>query len=205
MNANPFSEIGAAGALYYIDTQRIGLALGRNDMATVRNLLSKATNPNHIEPDMLHIRNKYLQEFYEKTADYKNAFFYQKENSRLDDSIRNEHVRMRTADMSLRYQQDSTLLAKNILIEQQKVEMLKLHEGRFFWIGVCVLVLVIACFIYLYEKKRRALLLAQSQRTISSLRLENIRNRMSPHFIFNVLNQEMGSRDGENKKSFPHW
>ena len=195
-----FRKIGAAGALYYIDTQRIGLALGRNDMATVRNLLSKATNPNHIEPDMLHIRNKYLQEFYEKTADYKNAFFYQKENSRLDDSIRNEHVRMRTADMSLRYQQDSTLLAKNILIEQQKVEMLKLHEGRFFWIGVCVLVLVIACFIYLYEKKRRALLLAQSQRTISSLRLENIRNRMSPHFIFNVLNQEMGSRDGENKK-----
>lgn len=195
-----FRKIGAAGALYYIDTQRIGLALERNDMATVRNLLSKATNPNHIEPDMLHIRNKYLQEFYEKTADYKNAFFYQKENSRLDDSIRNEHVRMRTADMSLRYQQDSTLLAKNILIEQQKVEMLKLHEGRFFWIGVCVLVLVIACFIYLYEKKRRALLLAQSQRTISSLRLENIRNRMSPHFIFNVLNQEMGSRDGENKK-----
>lgn len=195
-----FRKIGAAGALYYIDTQRIGLALERNDMATVRNLLSKATNPNHIEPDMLHIRNKYLQEFYEKTADYKNAFFYQKENSRLDDSIRNEHVRMRTADMSLRYQQDSTLLAKNILIEQQKVEMLKLHEGRFFWIGICVLVLVIACFIYLYEKKRRALLLAQSQRTISSLRLENIRNRMSPHFIFNVLNQEMGSREGENKK-----
>lgn len=195
-----FRKIGAAGALYYIDTQRIGLALERNDMATVRNLLSKATNPNHIEPDMLHIRNKYLQEFYEKTADYKNAFFYQKENSRLDDSIRNEHVRMRTVDMSLRYQQDSTLLAKNILIEQQKVEMLKLHEGRFFWIGICVLVLVIACFIYLYEKKRRALLLAQSQRTISSLRLENIRNRMSPHFIFNVLNQEMGSREGENKK-----
>lgn len=195
-----FRKIGAAGALYYIDTQRIGLALERNDMATVRNLLSKAANPNHIEPDMLHIRNKYLQEFYEKTADYKNAFFYQKENNRLDDSIRNEHVRMRTADMSLRYQQDSTLLAKNILIEQQKVEMLKLHEGRFFWIGICVLVLVIACFIYLYEKKRRALLLAQSQRTISSLRLENIRNRMSPHFIFNVLNQEMGSREGENKK-----
>lgn len=195
-----FRKIGAAGALYYIDTQRIGLALERNDMATVRNLLGKATNANQIEPDMLRIRNKYLQEFYEKTADYKNAFFYQKENSRLDDSIRNEHVRMRTADMSLRYQQDSTLLAKNILIEQQKVEMLKLHEGRFFWIGVCVLALVIASFIYLYEKKRRALLLAQSQRTISSLRLENIRNRMSPHFIFNVLNQEMGSREGENKK-----
>ncbi|SHI79579.1 tetratricopeptide repeat-containing sensor histidine kinase [Bacteroides stercorirosoris] len=195
-----FQKMGAAGALYYIDTQRIGLALERNDIAKVRHLLSTITNSENVEPDMLHIRNKYLQEFYERTADYKNAFFYQKENRRLDDSIRNERVKMRTADISLRYQQDSTLLAKNILIEQQKIEMLKLNEGLFFWIGVCVLVLIITCFIYLYGKKRRALLLAQSQRTISSLRLENIRNRISPHFIFNVLNQEMGSREGEKKK-----
>ena len=195
-----FQKMGATGALYYIDTQRIGLALERNDIAKVRHLLSTITNSENVEPDMLHIRNKYLQEFYERTADYKNAFFYQKENRRLDDSIRNERVKMRTADISLRYQQDSTLLAKNILIEQQKVEMLKLNEGLFFWIGVCVLALIITCFIYLYGKKRRALLLAQSQRTISSLRLENIRNRISPHFIFNVLNQEMGSREGEKKK-----
>lgn len=195
-----FRKIGAAGPLYYIDTQRIGLALLRNDMAAVRKQLAAMAGQGNVEPDMLRIRNKYLQDFYEKTADYKNAFYYQKENRRLDDSIRNERVRMRTADMSLRYQQDSTLLAKNLLIEQQEVEMLKLHEAHFVWIGVCMLALVIACFIYLYEKKRRALLLSQSRRTISTLRLDNIRNRMSPHFIFNVLNQEMGSRDGENKK-----
>ena len=30
---------------------------------------------------MLHIRNKYLQEFYEKTADYKNAFFIRKKTA----------------------------------------------------------------------------------------------------------------------------
>ncbi len=195
-----FHRIGATGALYYIDTQRIGLALERNDIAAVRHLLSTISRSDNVEPDMLRIRNKYLQDFYERTADYKNAFFYQKANRRLDDSIRNERVKMRTADISLRYQQDSTLLAKNILIEQQKIEMLKLNEGLFFWIGVCVLGLIITCFIYLYGKKRRALLLAQSQRTISSLRLENIRNRISPHFIFNVLNQEMGNREGEKKK-----
>lgn len=195
-----FKKIGATGALFYIDTQRIGLALQQNDMATVKRLLAKSNTTNGVEPDMIHIRNKYLEEYYEKTADYKNAFYYQKKNSRLDDSIRNEHVRMRATDMSLRYQQDSTLLAKNVLIEQQKNEVLKLHEWRFFWVVICVLALLVTGFIYLYEKKRRALLLARSQRTISSLRLENIRNRMSPHFIFNVLNQEMGSREGEKRK-----
>lgn len=197
-----FQRIGATGALYYIDSQRIGLALERNDMAAVRHLLDTITVFDGVEPDMLSIRNKYLQEFYEKTDDYKNAFFFQKENCRLDDSIRSERVKMRTADISLRYQQDSILLTKNILIEQQENEMLKLHEGRFFWIGGCLLALAITCFIYLYGKKSRALLFAQSQRTISSLRLENIRNRLSPHFIFNVLNWEMGSREGESKREF---
>lgn len=195
-----FRRMDATGVLYYIDTQRIGLAMKRNDIAGVKHLLSTVVNSDKVEPDMQHIRNKYLQDFYERTADYKNAFYYQKKNRRLDDSIRNERIKMRTADISLKYQQDSTLLAKNILIEQQKNEMLRLNEWRFFWIGVCVLAVMIICFIYLYGKRGRALLLAQSQRTISSLRLENIRNRMSPHFIFNVLNQEMGNREGETKK-----
>ena len=52
----------------------------------------------------------------------------------------------------------------------------------------------------MYSKKKRALLLAQNRRTISSLRLENIRNRLSPHFIFNVLNQEMAVRNGEEQQ-----
>lgn len=195
-----FKKIGAAGALYYIDTQRIGLALEKNDTYTVKRLLASLPADENVEPDMLRIRNKYLQEYYERTADYKSAFFYQKENRRLDDSIRNERIRMRTNDISLRYQQDSTLLAKNVVIEQQKNEMLRLHEEHFIWISVGILALLMACFIYMYEKNRRALLLAQSQRTISSLRLENIRNRMSPHFIFNVLNQEMGNRQGESQK-----
>ena len=96
----------------------------RNDIAEVKRLLNTVVNSDKMEPDMLRIRNKYLQDFYERTADYEKAFYYQKENKRLDDSIRNERIKMRTADISLKYQQDSTLLAKNILIEQQKNEML---------------------------------------------------------------------------------
>ena len=38
------------------------------------------------------------------------------------------------------------------------------------------------------------MILAKTRRIVSSLRLENIRNRLSPHFIFNVLNQEIVSR-----------
>ena len=44
------------------------------------------------------------------------------------------------------------------------------------------------------------MLLAQNRRTVSTLRLENIRNRLSPHFIFNVLNQEVVNRKEEEKQ-----
>lgn len=43
-------------------------------------------------------------------------------------------------------------------------------------------------------------MLAKNRRTVSTLRLENIRNRLSPHFIFNVLNQEVVSRKEEEKQ-----
>ena len=32
---------------------------------------------------------------------------------------------------------------------------------------------------------------------IATLRMENIRNRVSPHFIFNILNREMGNYTDE--------
>ena len=43
-------------------------------------------------------------------------------------------------------------------------------------------------------------MLVENRRMASSLRLENIRNRLSPHFIFNVLNQEMLSRKQETEQ-----
>lgn len=59
---------------------------------------------------------------------------------------------------------------------------------------------MIAAFLFLYNRKKRDLLLAQNRRTVSTLRLENIRNRLSPHFIFNVLNQEVVNRKEEEKQ-----
>ena len=110
------------------------------------------------------------------------------------DSIRNERIRMRTADLTLRYQQDSTLMAHKVLFQKQENEMLILRQTRLVTLAVAVIALLIAAFLYLYNRKKRDLLLAQNRRTVSTLRLENIRNRLSPHFIFNVLNQEVVNR-----------
>ena len=195
-----FVKTGILTALYYIDTQNIELALLRKDLPGAQRILTSGVPSADIDPDMVHIRNKYLQQYYEETGDFRRAYFYLKENNRMDDSIRNERVRMRTADLSLRYQQDSTLMAQKVFIREKENEVLSLRQTKTFWIALTIITFLIVVFIYMYSKKKRALLLAQNRRTISSLRLENIRNRLSPHFIFNVLNQEMAVRNGEEQQ-----
>ena len=195
-----FEEMGVSTALYYIDTQKIELALLQKDFQEARRLLSESVVPPGIDPDMVHIRNKYLQQFYEETGNYKRAYHYLQRNNLLDDSIRNERVRMRTADLTLRYQQDSTLIAHRVLLQEQKNKVLVLRQTQFVVFAVAVVSILTAVFLYLYSKKKRALLLARNHRTVSTLRLENIRNRLSPHFIFNVLNREMAERNVEEKQ-----
>lgn len=195
-----FEEMGVSTALYYIDTQKIELALLQKDFQEARRLLSESVVPPGIDPDMVHIRNKYLQQFYEETGNYKRAYHYLQRNNQLDDSIRNERVRMRTADLTLRYQQDSTLIAHRVLLQEQKNKVLVLRQTQFVVFAVVVVSILTAVFLYLYSKKKRALLLARNHRTVSTLRLENIRNRLSPHFIFNMLNREMAERNVEEKQ-----
>lgn len=194
-----FQRIGMVTALYYIDTQDIELALLRKDLSGARRLLAESITPSDIDPDMVHIRNKYLQQYYEEADDYKKAYFYMKENVRLDDSVRNERVKMRTADLTLRYQQDSIVMAQKVFIQKKENEVLELQQTRTLWIALFVITLLTVVFVYMYSKKKRALMLAKNRRTISTLRLENIRNRLSPHFIFNVLNQEMVEQKNEEQ------
>lgn len=194
-----FEKMGVTTALYYIDTQNIELALLQKDLPKARRLLAKSVTPQDIDPDMVHIRNKYLQQFHEEAGDYKQAYYYMKENNQLDDSIRNERVKMRTADLTLRYQQDSTVMAQKVFIQKKENEVLELQQTRTLWIALFIITFLTVVFVYMYSKKKRALLLAKNRRTVSTLRLENIRNRLSPHFIFNVLNQEMAGRKKEEQ------
>ncbi len=188
-----FEEMGVTTALYYLDTQTIELALLKSDLIQARQTLLQSVTPPGIDPEMLYIRYNYLRQFFEKTGDYYRAYRYQSKSRRLDDSIRNERVSMRTADLALRYQQDSTLLAHRVQIREAENEVLLLRQTQLIVLVIAIIILLLAGFIYMYSKKKRALLQAESRRQISSLRLENIRSRLSPHFIFNVLNQEIAN------------
>lgn len=196
-----FRSIENQTALYYLDTQLIELALKQNDLPLARKRMSEAVQPDYVEPNMQHIRNRYLQHYFEEAGDFRQAYYYQMENQRIDDSTRNERIKMRTAEIDLKYSQDTTLMKQKIFIQQKENEVLALNQTLYIWISVCICVLFLVVFIIVYNKKRYYLLQMRTRTMITALRMENIRNRISPHFIFNILNREMGSYTDEQAEN----
>lgn len=193
-----FKEMENTSALYYIDTQLIESALKRDDLPLARKRLKEAVKLDVIDPNMLHIRNRYLQHYFEESGNFRQAYYYLKENNRIDDSTRNERIRMRVADIALRYQRDSTLMKKEMSLQQKENEVLRLNQWLYGSLLVVVLAAMAGLVVFLYRKRKRAEVERNLHAAITSLRLANIRNRISPHFIFNVLNREVrANRDSE--------
>lgn len=122
-----FDSIHHATALYCIDTQLMELALKQGNVALARERLKHAVKYENVEPNMIHVRNRYLQRYFEKVGDYRHAYHYLKANYHIDDSIRNERVKMRAAEIKLKYTQDSTLMKKEISIREKENQVLQLY------------------------------------------------------------------------------
>ena len=184
-----FETIGNTSALYHAQTLIFELALRKDSLKKATRLLHSLTDNLQVEPSLVGIRKKYQQRYYEQTGDFRKAYQLLKENVQIDNSIRNDRIRMRIAETELLYKQDTTLIRQQLYIQKQKSDMQSLELSAYIWFFACLLLGVIAVFIYFYQKKQRALLLAETRNKIIGLRMENIRNRVSPHFIFNTLNR----------------
>ena len=88
-------------------------------------------------------------------------------------------------------------MKQKIFIQQKENEVLALNQTLYLWMFACICILGLVVFVYMYNKRQRFLLQMKSQNMIATLRMENIRNRVSPHFIFNILNREMGNYTDE--------
>jgi tetratricopeptide (TPR) repeat protein len=62
-------------------------------------------------------------------------------------------------------------------------------------IVVFILLVITGLFVVLYFRKRRQVHYQQQLQSIASLKMQNARNRMSPHFLFNLLSSISASTD----------
>ena len=191
-------------ALYYIDTQMIELAIQQGDMQKAAQLIDRTDHASEqdVGLNILLIRKKYLQHYYEEKNDYKKAYEYLRCKVALNDSLKNMEVLMRVSELAMRYKQDTLVLRKELLIQQQASKMHTMHVGSVFLGIVCVLLVVIFFIFVRSFRKQRALSQERHLNQITRLRMENIRNHVSPHFTFNVLNRQLSVLKGHDEEAY---
>ena len=194
-----FSEIKNNSAMHYIETLMIELSLKKGNIARAREMIARTASTGHVDANMLTIRNQYLQHYYEKAGDYRNAYEYLKRDYQLNDSIRSERIRTRVAELDMRYRQDTIVLRKEMQIQRQAGEVRVLKLSMYIWVLVCLLLVAGTVVIIWYMRKKREFLRERFFQQINRVRMENLRGRISPHFTFNVLGREINQFNGSEE------
>lgn len=194
-----FSEIKNNSAMHYIETLMIELSLKKGNIARAREMIARTASTGHVDANMLTIRNQYLQHYYEKAGDYRNAYEYLKRENQLNDSIRSERIRTRVAELDMRYRQDTIVLRKEMQIQRQAGEVRVLKLSMYIWVLVCLLLAAGTVVIIWYMRKKREFLRERFFQQINRVRMENLRGRISPHFTFNVLGREINQFNGSEE------
>lgn len=139
-----------------------------------------------------------LKKIYQKQGSYQKALGFADQYNVLTDSLFNKNNAEALVFAQARWnvekkQQEITTLENTQKLDHkiivQKETEAKQHKF-IIWILVAVFLLAIATttFIALYIRKRRDALYQKQLTNIAILRMQNIRNALSPHFVFNVLN-----------------
>lgn len=132
-----------------------------------------------------------LEDYYRWQKSFEQAYWYNKKVQTINDSVRSSRQQQYIANLSLQFQQDTTILRHRLLITRQEAEINTLHWKYVMVVFLGIIVILSFIFYYVYTRRRRALLYHKYVANINHLKMQNIRNCISPHFTFNVLNHEI--------------
>ena len=182
-----FTKLGDETAVYYAHTIRMGLALKEGDTATVRRLLDSGDSNATIDFNIVNIRQRYLREYYVQRGDYKAAYENLDRSVERNDSLKHNIANMRASEIMMRYEQDTLQLHHTLEMQAKDADIRAVT--LWLYVGGLLVVVLVLLFLYGYTFARKRRLQLDMQ--LMQLRLMNVRQRISPHFIFNVLNNRL--------------
>ena len=134
---------------------------------------------------MLHYRR--LQRYSERMGNFKDAYYCMMRANEYADTLSSLQARNNVAELGKRFQRDTTLLHQQIVLSNY--EMQNARQEKYIIAAVAVIIILILSawlIITLYRRNALKRLNKQTER-ITELRMSVVRNRVSPHYIFNVL------------------
>ena len=182
-----FVKMDDATAVYYLNTIKVGLALRDGDMAAVKRLLASERADFVPMYNMRHIRNGYLRDYYVRTGDYRRAYDVMEEDNRQTDSLLHNRSNMRAAEIMDRFAQDTLRLHHSLAMEQKNADI---YRSDLVAVGLALAVVTLGLLLALWVAYSRKQML-RNRISVMQLKLTSARNRINPHFVFNVLNNSI--------------
>lgn len=186
-----FRAQGDNTSIYYCNTIRFGIAVRAGRKKEAGRLMADKTDESLIPYTLVNIRNKYKRRYYELTGNYDKAYALLNRSIAYNDSIEHNLSNMRTAEIMSRFTTDTLQLHRDLAIEHKNAEIQSIKFTSTLAISIAVTSILLLILWYLYLRKRRF----KIQLRMMNLKLDNIRNRISPHFMFNVLNNRIIKSD----------
>ena len=174
--------------IFYLNGLYAGLALKENKLKVAAKYLDFKCDSAKIGKSYWYIHCKRLSEYYSKIGDSDKAFKYLTKSMAYDDSLRNIKNKNNISELQYRYEHDNTLLKKNIEIAESQKKEDRLWVAIFFSISITLLLLFIFTTVYLRVRQKAEKNRKKQVIKIMELKVLNAKNRLSPHFLFNILN-----------------
>lgn len=188
-----FRAQGDNTSIYYCNTIRFGIAVRAGRMQEAGRLMADKTDESLIPYTLVNIRNRYKRRYYELTGNYDKAYALLNKSIAYNDSIEHNLSNMRSAEIMSRFTTDTLQLHRDLAIEHKNAEIQSIKFTSTLAISIAVTSILLLILWYLYLRKRRF----KIQLRMMNLKLDNIRNRISPHFMFNVLNNRIIKSDAK--------
>ena len=173
---------------FYIDGLNAALALKQNRLDKASAILGKPYDLSKMSPNYLYLYHKGWADLYERKGQFAKALQYQKLMKQYDDSLRNATMVSNVQENELRFKQDTAIVRRDLILQSTQAEAKSSRLILLLVIGLLVVGVLALVVFYRYKSLRHKHQHREEMNRMMALKMENVRNRFSPHFVFNVLN-----------------
>ncbi len=176
---------------FYIYSLAGDLSLKNGDIAEANRRFAQTGDTASVGAREMALHYSRLHRLYAGLHNYAKAYHYLLRAEHYDNLISNNAMRNQIAEIELRYRQDTTIMQQRLVISEKETEVRTL-EVQIFVIVIVALLAILGMVIFSMRRRRRRMMKEiKLRQSLYAMRLANIRNRISPHFVFNVLNREL--------------
>ncbi|MDY5183101.1 MAG: histidine kinase, partial [Prevotella sp.] len=180
--------------LHYLKTQRMTLDQKRRGVPS-ENYLSERLIADDLDnvtgvTELKRLRLQALINHYAEIGDCRRLYSAGETLRILDDSLRNNNMRMRFTTLVKDYEHDRRLLQQQRQIERHKQNFIITAMSVVF----LLMFIIVSTLVLLLKRRQRKIKETKLLKKLMVMRMEIVRGRITPHFIGNSLNIAMNDQ-----------